>query len=215
MIPEREQKIRKECEECLNERVTFTDPPIECDHCRDKIDTLDALDAERAAHAETKAALEEVVMQPVRNGDAEIDLASACNLANSWAREMGVAEASRPAVTREVIDRLWSTISTRLSQQAAEIAGLRVALTAIRSNASRQLYEGRENITFLGILASDALAASPSDWETQARQVVEALRKLSHASQVGVPDHKKRECLYASGYDALATPFARLLGGGK
>ena len=63
MTPERERAIRRECEECLNERVTFTDPPIECDHCRDKIDTLDALDAERAAHAETKAALEEVVMQ--------------------------------------------------------------------------------------------------------------------------------------------------------
>ena len=91
------------------------------------------------------------------------------------------------------------------------IAGLRSALEKIGSCSDGKSMSWPE----IDALIRTTLAASPSDWETQARQVVEALRKLSHASQVGVPDHKKRECLYASGYDALATPFARLLGGGK
>lgn len=41
-------------------------------------------------------------------------LASATDLLNSWAREMGVQEAKTEADIKGVIDRLWSETSKRL-----------------------------------------------------------------------------------------------------
>jgi hypothetical protein len=49
---------------------------------------------------------------------AEMFLASATDLLNSWARESGVKEAESPEEICGVIDRLWSHTSTQLHKQS-------------------------------------------------------------------------------------------------
>lgn len=44
-------------------------------------------------------------------------LCSTCDLANSWAREVGVEEAAGPETTHKLIDRLWSVNSMLIHQK--------------------------------------------------------------------------------------------------
>lgn len=53
-------------------------------------------------------------MQLVDENGPEIQLACACDLANSWARELGVKECENPysgLELRNLIDRLWNKCS--------------------------------------------------------------------------------------------------------
>src|ERR1019366_1668339 len=53
-------------------------------------------------------------MSTLCNDERASLLASATDLLNSWAREMGVHEAQTEADIKPVIDRLWSTLSIQL-----------------------------------------------------------------------------------------------------
>ena len=58
---------------------------------------------------------------PESDRESDLLLASATDLLNTWAREMSVQQAERPEEIRGVIDRLWSTLSTRLHHPATLI----------------------------------------------------------------------------------------------
>lgn len=56
-----------------------------------------------------------------RMDKAEGELASATDLANSWARELGVQEAHNETDLKGVIERLWSKLSVRVNKAEADL----------------------------------------------------------------------------------------------
>jgi len=61
-------------------------------------------------------ALNRATSAEIRCGELESAAASATDLANSWARELGVPEAANESGLKGVIDRLWSAASVRIHQ---------------------------------------------------------------------------------------------------
>lgn len=59
-----------------------------------------------------------------RQDSAESREASCCDLLNSWARELGVEEATRQEGAREVADRIWSHMSVVLNKLHTKIEHL-------------------------------------------------------------------------------------------
>jgi len=71
--------------------------------------------------------------------DAEGMLASCTDLANSWARESGVAEAERESDLKALIDRLWSHWTLRLEAQSRDAARLVKIMRGIVEEARGKL----------------------------------------------------------------------------
>lgn len=93
-------------------------------------------DLERQLAASEAARVEE---QDAKH-EAQGELASATDLANSWARESGVPEAYNEAALKGVIDRLWSKLSVEKAKAKADLATFRAALgTASQEAAALQM----------------------------------------------------------------------------
>lgn len=93
-------------------------------------------DLERQLAASEAARVEE---QDAKH-EAQGELASATDLANSWARESGVPEAYNEAALKGVIDRLWSRLSVEKAKAEADLATFRAALgTASQEVAALQM----------------------------------------------------------------------------
>lgn len=71
-----------------------------------------------ASHA---ALVEQVAGLHSQRDDALSLLASTTDLLNSWAREASVQEAHNEKEIREVVDRLWSTLSERIGSLKAKL----------------------------------------------------------------------------------------------
>lgn len=71
-------------------------------------------------NSDKKKALE-LLTAKCRQWDAEEELSSATDLANMWAREMGVEEASDIYGLRLLVDRLWTASSLRMAELALQM----------------------------------------------------------------------------------------------
>jgi hypothetical protein len=68
---------------------------------------------------------------------AEAELASATDLANSWARESSVAESRDIYGLRDLIDRLWGNLSGKYFKAVGELAEARRELREAREDTRR------------------------------------------------------------------------------
>lgn len=94
---------------------------------------------------------------------AESELASATDLANSWARETGVGEARDGSGLRDLVDRLWGTFSGRYfkMQERAERAERELAKARVESDIANST---------IGVLKDD-LAKEREAWTDESGTV--------------------------------------------
>jgi len=163
------------------------------EHLPDALDEIERLRGELATvHAERDGAVSmatqaerELATLKVRYEKAShraVEAASVVDLANSWARELGLQEAANPCGLRYLIDSLWAKTSQRLHDRACELAQLRTELVTAQHLAwgagDHHMPWTTEMICFRFQVAIDMIdGKTPTAWEDFSMRVVLKKRK--------------------------------------
>ena len=146
-----------------------------------------------ASHNMVRLLLAHITTLEAQRDEREMVLASTCDLLNSWAREESVEQAENDLGTRRLADRLWSDLSTKLTQARRERDDAQVGHTMVSDTFKDLVPMVTYHSTAQNMLTCvrDALAQARRECDEQARLL--ALSGEEMARQVDFKYEARRE----------------------